>query len=383
MSERASRTRRTSGLVCSTLVLSLAVVGTGARVPAHATATAPYLQVSGTTLVDRRTGAPFQMRGVNRDGTEVSCAGGSTLLPGPTDDSAIPVFQDWDINTVRIPLNESCWNGNAGLTNDPTGAIYRAAIEGFVTRLTNAGLFVILDLHWSHAGTAIAKGQDLMANADNSLTFWSSVASTFASNPFVVFEPYNEPHDITWDCWLSGCTVGGVTYTGMQQIVNTIRATGAQQVLLLSGIHWASDPSNVLTHEPTDPLAQEMVNAHLYYSPDCTTSTCWESRYEWNLGRAPFVIDEIGDDQTGCQGIWMNNLLTWADQNDVGYLIHVWAPPATETTVECSVSGTTTSNPYHLLASWDGTPTPYGASVRTHFIARAEGIAGEMLPLPA
>jgi len=379
----SKRAKRMSGLAFSAVVMSLLVVGTGARVPAHATATAPYLQVSGTTLVDRRTGTPFQIRGVNRDGTEVACAGGSTVLPGPTDDSAIQVFGQWDINTVRIPLNESCWNGNAGLTNDPTGAIYRSAINDYVTRLANAGLFVILDLHWSHAGTAVATGQDLMANADNSLTFWSSVASTFATNPFVLFEPYNEPHDVTWSCWLSGCTVGGVAYTGMQQIVNAIRATGAQQVLLLSGIHWAADPSNVLTFEPTDPLGQEMVNAHLYYTPDCSTSMCWGSRYDYNLGRAPFVIDEIGNDQTGCQGIWMNNLLTWLDQRDVGYVIHVWAPSASPTSTECGVSGTATWNTFHLLASWDGTPTPYGASVRTHFIARAQGLPGEILPLPA
>lgn len=381
----------------SALVLSLGIVAATSAAPtaAHASTTTPYLQVVGTELIDRRTDSKFQIRGVNRDGTEVACAGGATVLPGPADDSAVQVFQSWDINTVRIPLNESCWNGNASITTDPTGAIYRAEIEDFVSRITNAGLFVILDLHWSHDGTAIATNQDLMANADNSLTFWTSVASTFADNPFILFEPYNEPHGITWDCWLSGCTTGGVTYTGMQQIVNTIRATGAQQVLLLSGLHWADDPSGVLTHEPTDPLGQEMVNAHLYYSSDCTTSTCWESRFDFNLGQAPFVIDEIGDDVTGCQGIWMNNLLTWADQRDVGYAIHVWAPPASETsTMECTLTPTvtsqptvsasvTTSNTYHLIASWDGTPTPYGAWVRAHFIARAEGLPTVALPLPA
>ncbi|MDQ1747865.1 MAG: endoglucanase [Frankiaceae bacterium] len=379
------RARTTSITTSAALVLSLAVAGvtTGAVPRASATTTAPYLQVSGTTLVDRRTGADFQMRGVNRDGTEVACVGGATALPGPTDDSAMKPFQDWDINTVRVPLNESCWNGNAGIAADPTGATYRADVVDFVNRLSNAGLFVILDLHWSHSGTAVATGQDLMANADNSLTFWSSVASTFASNPYVVFEPYNEPHDISWACWLSGCTAGGVAYTGMQQIVDTIRAAGAQQVILLSGLHWAADPSGVLTHEPTDPLGQEMVNAHLYYDPSCTTSACWDSRYGYNLGQAPFVIDEIGDDVTGCQGIWMNNLLTYLDQRDAGYLVHVWAPSATQTSQECGVSGTTTWNTFHLLASWDGTPTPYGAWVRLHFVARANGIPGASLPLPA
>jgi hypothetical protein len=79
----------------------------------------------------------------------------------------------------------------------------------------------------------------------------------------------------------------------------------------------------------------------------------------------------------------MNNLLTWLDQRDVGYVIHVWAPPASATSTECGVFGTATWNTFHLLASWDGTPTPYGASVRAHFIARAQGLSGEILPLPA
>lgn len=379
------RVRKTSFVASAALLLPFAVaaLSTGAASPAGATTTAPYLQVSGAQLIDRRTGAEFQMRGVNRDGTEVACAAGATVLPGPTDDAAVQTFLSWDINTVRVPLNESCWNGNAGLTSDPTGATYRAGIEDFVARLSNAGVFVILDLHWSHSGTAIATGQDLMANADNSLTFWSSVASAFAANPYVVFEPYNEPHDISWDCWLSGCTIGGVAYTGMQQIVDTIRAAGAQQVVLLSGLHWAADPSGVPAHLPSDALGQEVVNAHLYYTPDCATSACWDSRYDYNLGRAPFVVDEIGDDVTGCQGVWTNNVLTWLDQHDAGYLVHVWAAPATETSQECGVSGTTTWNTFHLLASWDGTPTPYGASVRAHYVARAESLPGENLPLPA
>src|SRR5579885_3047585 len=148
---------RTTSIVASTALLlpfAFAALSTGAAAPAGATTTAPYLQVSGAELVDRRTGANFQMRGVNRDGTEVACAGGATVLPGPTDDSAVQTFLSWDVNTVRVPLNESCWNGNAGIASDPTGATYRADIEDFVGRLTNAGLFVILDLHWSHSGTA-------------------------------------------------------------------------------------------------------------------------------------------------------------------------------------------------------------------------------------
>ena len=42
-----------------------------------------------------------------------------------------------------------------------------------------------------------------MADA-NSLTFWSEVAARYKDDGRVMFELYNEPHDVSWDVWKSG-----------------------------------------------------------------------------------------------------------------------------------------------------------------------------------
>ena len=38
----------------------------------------------------------------------------------------------------------------------------------------------------------------------NSITFWSQVAAIYKNDGRVLFELYNEPHDISWTVWKSG-----------------------------------------------------------------------------------------------------------------------------------------------------------------------------------
>jgi len=57
-----------------------------------------------------------------------------------------------------------------------------------------AGLVVILDLHWSAAGTAIALGQAAdAATATIRPEFWRQLATTFKGNDRVMFDLFNEP----------------------------------------------------------------------------------------------------------------------------------------------------------------------------------------------
>ena len=41
-------------------------------------------------------------------------------------------MKSWDINAVRVPLNESCWLGINGIEPSLGGAAYRAAIRTYV-----------------------------------------------------------------------------------------------------------------------------------------------------------------------------------------------------------------------------------------------------------
>jgi hypothetical protein len=88
------------------------------------------------------------------------------------------------------------------------------------------------------------------------------MASTFKSNPAVIFDLFGEPwpDDTTdstaaWTCWRDGGTCPGVPYQagGLQELINVVRATGATNVLELGGIGYASVFTHLGDNEPTDP----------------------------------------------------------------------------------------------------------------------------------
>ncbi len=70
--------------------------------------------------------------------------------------------------------------------------------------LRQNGLYVIVDLHWNAGGTTRPTVQQQMADADHGPAYWTSVAGAFKGDQGVIFDLYNEPHDIAWSCWLNG-----------------------------------------------------------------------------------------------------------------------------------------------------------------------------------
>ncbi len=60
---------------------------------------------------------------------------------------------------------------------------------------------MILDLHWAAPGRHQATGLIPLPDAEHAPDFWRSVASEFRDDRGVLFDLYNEPHDVDWDCW--------------------------------------------------------------------------------------------------------------------------------------------------------------------------------------
>ena len=138
------------------------------------------MKVAGNLLVDAQ-GQPIRLLGVDLSGAEYACIDDLGIFAGPTDGQTVAAMASWDINAVRLPLNEDCWLGINGAPTRYSGARYRAAIRQFVTRLNQAGFYVILDLHWNAPGTVKATGQQPMADLDHAPAFWSSVARDFVA----------------------------------------------------------------------------------------------------------------------------------------------------------------------------------------------------------
>src|SRR5262249_24169416 len=159
-----------------------------------------------------------------------------------------------------------------------SGPAYQAAIKAFVDRLTQAQIVPILDLHWSAPGTQQSTGQQPMLNRDHSLTFWSQVATAYKGNSSVVFDAHNEPFpdshsdtDEAWRCWRDGGTCRGVSFqaAGMQEVVDTIRATGATNTIILGGVQYSNALTQWLSQKPNDPANYLAASWHMYGGNPC------------------------------------------------------------------------------------------------------------------
>lgn len=338
------------------LSLSLSVV-TGTI---EAAGSSLSVRIVGNHFVDGN-GRTVRLLGVNRSGTEYECMANNGFFDGPSDANSIAAMARWNIDAVRVPLNEDCWLGINGAPAAYSGLSYRNAIAAYVNRLHQAGMYAIVDLHWNAQGSLPAdgktgQGRD-MADLDHAPAYWSSVATFFRSDHGVIFDLFNEPHDISWDCWLHGCTVSDGTGTwqaaGMQTLLNAVRATGATNVITLSSDGWGGDIPQWINYRPNDPVRQTAAGWHVYYP-----ETWWSDPSRWSQGVTPvlaagipIVATELGEHD--CAGGWLNQFLPWADSRGLSYTAWTW-----DNWPDCS-------NPV-LITDYSGTPTGYGVAFRDH-----------------
>jgi endoglucanase len=321
------------------------------------------VRVSGNRLVNAQ-GQAFRLVGVDRSGTEFMCEADRGIFEGPTDAASTAAMKAWHINSVRLPLNEDCWLGINDLNPAYSGLAYRAAIEAYVAQLNAAGLYVILEVHWSAPGSERALAHQKMLDASHGYMLWHSIATAFKNSPAVLFDLYNEPHNVggvttneEWNCWAHGCG----EYAGMDGLVSTVRSTGAHNVILLAGLGWASVDSEWLQHEPRDPLHQIGATFHVYHDQSaCTHESCWNETLLPIAARVPLVNDEFGEGQCGDPSAiaWLNEWMAYATAHNFSMLAWTWDPWQ----LDCPGG----PGPV-LITNYEGTPTLFGAAVKAFY----------------
>jgi endoglucanase len=365
----------------------LATLGLGMLGAATASATvpgspAPTPVVSGSHLVDTRSGDTWVPHGVNWPSFEYACYQGWGYAADGRGPEAAAAVVSWHINTVRLPLNQDCW---LGLNGTPAGdgetvAGYRQAVADFVTTMNAAGLVVILDLHLNAPVGSAAHDQYPMADAQ-SLTFWTSVASAYKSNLSVLFDAFNEPYsrydgntkvfDLTWDCWQNGGCLApavdqgsprnGHTYpvVGMSALVAAIRATGAAQPILLGGTDYSNDLTGWLAHKPAD--GQLIASWHNYPGQRCDHLSCWNSEIAPVAQQVPVFTGEFGEDDGGSS--YLTTFMPWADAHGIGYAPWAWWEVASAESV--------TNARYALITDLTSfaPKAPSGTTYRTHLLS--------------
>jgi endoglucanase len=331
---------------------------------------APQLHVSGNELVDAG-GNQVILHGVDRSGTEYECVQGNGIFDGPDDQASITAMKSWGpVNAVRVPLNEACWNGESYVNSAYAGANYIDAIKAYVSLLNSNGIVAILDLHWtdglytgnsSGCSSAEAVCQKPMPDAAEAIPFWTSVANTFKGNDAVIFDLFNEPYasradnDNTtegWECWETGSPCTGISYpvAGMQQMINAVRSTGANNVIMLGGEEYANDLTDWLEYKPADPDNNLVASWHSYNFNACNTQSCWTSEVAPVIASVPVIAGEIGEND--CAGTYIDPLTSWLESENTSFLAWAW-----NADFNCS------SGP-GLITDYTGTPTAYGAAYK-------------------
>lgn len=358
-----------TGLVVPALLLTTAVGALFLLRPATPRANAAMgvaltgLHIQGNHLANG-AGQPVALHGVSRAGTEYMCVHGSAVFDGPSDATSLQAIASWHVNTIRVPLNEDCWLGINGVAAASGGAVYQQAIVNYVNLITSQGMAVSLDLHWNAPGGQLATSQQKMPDQDHSVTFWSQVASTFKQNSSVIYELYNEPHDVDWACWKNGGTCAGASYqvAGMQELVNAVRATGATNIIALGGLAWSNDLTQWLAYRPADPLNAEVAAWHVYNFNACNNAACYDRTAGQVAQTTPVIATEIGE--TDCQSSFVTSLMSWLDSHAQSYIGWTW-----NTWGGCG--GPT------LISDFQGTPNgAYGQGVKAHLLGFAGPVAG-------
>jgi len=187
-------------------------------------------------------------------------------------------YQYWHANTIRLQVAEDdlFTHLKRGQTYNPQ---FLAAIVQQVNYIRSLGMVAVINDQTEFT--------DNTPNPTNETShFWKIVAAKFKSSPYVIFDIFNEPRLISkanmsplgvsvapdpfldpnlmahrkpivpisdnqaWEIWRNGGTVNGVAYVGMQQLVNEIRKTGAQNLVWVEGTYDALrlPPNQYLLH---------------------------------------------------------------------------------------------------------------------------------------
>jgi glucose/arabinose dehydrogenase len=354
----------------------------------------PTVAVRGRQLVNG-VGQPVQLRGVNRAIFESRCTyDGSGFADGPADQASVAAMLTWKMTTVRVTLNEDCWLGINGLPVGGNAAGYRAAATAYVQLLRQNGLYVILEAHMSAPGANRSTQIDYMPDADHMPSFWQSVAATFKSDHGIIFDPINEVAMASWNnpnpspsgqwaCWRNGCTLDSVyggrfVASGLQSLLNAIRSQGATQPIVLGGLSYNSDLSQLLAYLPADPQSQLIASAHVYdFAIGSGVDNLFTGQLEPIAARIPVIIGELGERYCDSgAGTYTSHVLSLingeaAKGNLMGVLGWTWnAKTAISTGWACPTGPYGEGGPL-LIRDYTGKPTVMGGVLGAWLAAKA------------
>ncbi|MCL2194141.1 MAG: glycoside hydrolase family 5 protein [Treponema sp.] len=199
----------------------------------------------------------------------VNCAGLEWDATGERiKERVVMAFDEWKANVVRLCLSQDRWYGFAyDQKKDPDGCNYRLLIDEIIEAAAERGKYIWFDLHWSNKGKWGRYINQHCMPDNNSVTFWDNAARRYANHPLVLFGLYNEPYPETWEEWRSGGYNKKEKFemVGMQALIDTVRNTGAKNIVIVGGIDWAYDMRGCEGHSLSDRDGNGIIyDCHIY-----------------------------------------------------------------------------------------------------------------------
>jgi hypothetical protein len=259
------------------------------------------------------------------------------------------------VPVVRIPVTSASYLFDVE-ANELGAAGYRWVIDLLVAKLTGAGVAVIIDQHGNCAGggktplnCSSRQGpmslRDFGEELNATLRFWDNVSSTYAGNPLVFFETYNEPH-----VWYQALYGGDPLYAGHAEMLRVIRRNAPTALVLISSTGYAQDAAFLLAlfqqyaRETGAAPTNVLWVLHPYQGMFQGVWISLRSTMRLTLAlmtTAPVIYTELGQyccsatNQSGCggpakcndyaHGAWfVHNLLNMAAQLDLSWLGWAW-----------------------------------------------------------
>jgi hypothetical protein len=292
----------------------------------------PYVQ--GTQLIDS-SGKSFTLRGAQiecpfaywkpwKDTTTLKKTLSSMLNPAVFN----TMSKKWHMNALRIPLSNWVYSANQQL--------FLQLLDTAIQQATQAGMYVILDLHdYRQGGSPYGRGADMPK--PESVSFWKAIAGHYRYNTMIIFDVYNEPHYPSAGQWLNGggsqqgSTGKKAPIIGMQGLVDAVRSVGARQIISIGDIHDAGtlrikDPNIIYT-------------THSYQEVASGSPAVWDADWAGFKGRYPLFYGEWALLPNSpvvyrCQGATMRNanrkvtaFLDYMGQNNISWTAWQFNPP--------------------------------------------------------
>ncbi len=134
---------------------------------------------------------------------------------------------------------------------DPT---YREQVVNAIHEAEHKGFAIIVSMQWEPPS---GLGGQPMMPSDITHRAWSQIVSALASDPNVMLEVFNEP-----GMWEETAGAWPKWKSGMQSLIDQLRAAGAKNLLLIDGLrgaHYLQDAPNL-----SDPLHKLAYAIHPY-----------------------------------------------------------------------------------------------------------------------